>query len=665
MRIKNWLTVAAAMLVLQVFAGVVMSKQTLLVIEPSKEQPRNSEGDIIELKDGRLLLVYSRFTGGGGDHSAADLAMRISGDGGETWSEDKIIVPNKSGKNVMSVSLLRLQNGKIAMFYLPKESLTDCRPVIRISDDEAKTWSEPVECITDQIGYYVMNNDRAVQLSSGRLVLPVALHNQPDWEKPDWAGTVMCYLSDDKGKSWRRSKDTFKGQSPEGKRVTLQEPGVVELKDGSIMMFIRTSGGSQYICYSKDGAETWSKPKPSSLASPISPATIKRIPWNGNLLCVWNDHSGLHPYPKGKRTPLCSTISSDGGKTWSKSKVIESDPDGWYCYMSMTFVEGRLVLSYCAGDKKVGGLNRLKITSLSSEWLESDSQDKDKLRKRAVTTLRKSLRDGKEFVKVHAAEELIWAGYPQKVKELYLTELEKDPGPSSRVGVWRVLAFAADNESKRQEYIDKLVKVFLNPDSPDRGSAGETLGKLGYSEHRKEVIDMAADSAGDKQNLRWAARWIMANSTKPKDEKYLAELLDDKNAQTRRITAYSLRWQKKLQPETLDKLKKLADEEKENPVYFLSASCKHLPNSELAYIKKKLLWYAENGDVAQKCEACAGLCYVGGLEDIELLEKLMADESLDVRSNAAYAILEILTPYNSPLMFFNGDLALQESSLMV
>ena len=32
--------------------------------------------------------------------------------------------------NVMSVSLLRLKSGAIAMFYLVKDSLTDCRPMM-------------------------------------------------------------------------------------------------------------------------------------------------------------------------------------------------------------------------------------------------------------------------------------------------------------------------------------------------------------------------------------------------------------------------------------------------------------------------------------------------------------------------------------------------------
>lgn len=342
--------------------------EPLATIEPSAGNPRNSEGDIIELKDGRLCLVYTRFTGGSGDHAAADLAMRVSQDRGQTWSDDTIVIPRTGGMNVMSVSLLRLAGGEIALFYLLKTSAEDCRPMMCLSADEAKTWTPPSCCITDEVGYYVLNNDRAVQLRSGRLILPVAWHQGPGQPRDD-AGIILCHLSDDGGKTWRRSKDSFKGYDPDGRRVILQEPGVVELKDGRLMMYIRTNAGSQYVCHSPDDGETWSKPGPSSLASPLSPASIERIPWTGDLICVWNDHSGVHPFPRGRRTPLCLAVSRDEGATWTPSKIIEDNPDGWYCYTSIAFAEDRMLLAYCAGDKQVGGLNRLKITALSRDRL--------------------------------------------------------------------------------------------------------------------------------------------------------------------------------------------------------------------------------------------------------------------------------------------------------
>jgi hypothetical protein len=179
----------------------------------------------------------------------------------------------------------------------------------------------------------------------------------------------MCYLSDDAGKSWRRSTSTLEGRGADGRRVTVQEPGVVELGDGRLMMFCRTDAGSQFVSYSTDGGDSWSELAPSKLASPVSPATIERMPWSGELVCVWNDHSGVHPYTPGRRTPHCVAISRDEGKTWSRSRVIEPDADGWYCYTAMAFVKDRMLLAYSAGDDRVGPLNRLKVVSLDKDWL--------------------------------------------------------------------------------------------------------------------------------------------------------------------------------------------------------------------------------------------------------------------------------------------------------
>ncbi len=345
--------------------------QCVLALPPGPDNPRNSEGDFVQCKDGRILFVYTHFTGGGGDHSAAHLAARCSRDDGKTWTDrDVLVVPNEGDWNVMSVSLLRLQDGNIALFYARKNSLTDCRPLMRVSKDEAKTWQDPVTVIPDEeMGYYVLNNDRVVQLGSGRLIVPVALHNRPGWEKPDWNGTIMCYLSDDGGRTWRRSKDEHQAHTPEGKRVTLQEPGVIELKDGRLMMFCRTRSGSQYQSFSEDQGETWSAFAPSNIVSPCSPASIERIPQTGDLLLVWNNHENISPKLRGKRTPFNVAISRDEGKTWENVKTLADDPHGWYCYTAVQFVGDHILLGHCAGDRRKGGLARTQVTRFSMEWL--------------------------------------------------------------------------------------------------------------------------------------------------------------------------------------------------------------------------------------------------------------------------------------------------------
>lgn len=322
--------------------------ETVLGLTPSADNPRNSEGDFITLKDGRILFVYSHYTAGtGGDHDPAFLAGRYSHDGGMSWTtEDVIVVENEGGMNVMSVSLLRLQNGEIALFYLRKNSTEDCIPMMRISKDEARTWSDPIPCITDRKGYFVLNNDRVVQLKDGRLLMPVALHNVPGgkWEN---RAALYCYHSDDNGRTWHASS-----QVPNSGETITQEPGVIEMKDGRIMMYIRASGGLQQLSYSSDRGETWSHIEPGNIPSPLSPATIEKVPESGDWILVWNNNDGTNPGTANKRTPLTVAISKDEGQTWERVKHIHDDPDGWYCYTAIHFVDNKhLLLSYCAGSQ--------------------------------------------------------------------------------------------------------------------------------------------------------------------------------------------------------------------------------------------------------------------------------------------------------------------------
>ena len=344
-----------------------MEKQMtkIRLLPPSAENPRNSEGSIIELKDGKLFLAYSHFYGGDRDESPACIAGRFSKDKGKTWSkEDDPIIENEGKQNVMSVTLLRLISGEIKLFYAVKNSSSDCRLYMRNSKDEGKTWSDKILAIPEEENYYVVNNDRVIQHTSGRLLVPAAY--MPCSRGKHGPEVSMCFFSDDEGKTWQKSKTEL--QAPSSSPSGLQEPGIIELKDGSLMMLMRTDLGCQFRSYSQDKGETWSPAQPTDIASPLSPATVKRIPKTSDLLLIWNDHSGKYPYVSGKRTPLCSAISQDEGKTWKNSKLLENDPDGWYCYTSCTFVDERVVLSYCAGNSQIGGLNLLQITLVDINW---------------------------------------------------------------------------------------------------------------------------------------------------------------------------------------------------------------------------------------------------------------------------------------------------------
>lgn len=356
-------------LALLVFFGAVFRDGDVVkmpLLPPAINNPRNSEGDFIALNNGILMFVYSRFTGGTADDARADLAAIYSGDGGKTWSlRYGPVLENEGKKNVMSVSLLRLAENEIAMFYLRKNSNEDCVPMMRLSTDEGRTWNDATACIAEE-GYYVLNNNRAVRLKSGRIVLPLARHARGGGRK-SVRSTSLCAYSDNGGRTWRKSSTELEG--PEASRTGLQEPGVIELKDGRLMMFMRTDQGCQYRSHSRDGGDTWSPAEPSNIISPLSPASIARIPTTGDLLLVWNDHEGVDEARKGKRTPFRVAISKDEGVTWERKKTLDDDPDGWFCYTAIEFSGERVILAHCAGDSKVGRLSRTRFTSFDIAWL--------------------------------------------------------------------------------------------------------------------------------------------------------------------------------------------------------------------------------------------------------------------------------------------------------
>ena len=95
--------------------------RTVKILETSAANPRNGESSFLRLKDGSIMLVYSRFGGEGGDHDTSRLVRMISRDEGESWSEPKeLFLDDLDCRNNMSGALVRLPNGEIGICYLRK-----------------------------------------------------------------------------------------------------------------------------------------------------------------------------------------------------------------------------------------------------------------------------------------------------------------------------------------------------------------------------------------------------------------------------------------------------------------------------------------------------------------------------------------------------------------
>ena len=355
---------ALGLLLLSVFAAAASNGPDVfeyLVVPAGPGNQRNSEADMIPLKDGRLMLAWIEFyKDSKSDWAPARISAMYSRDLGRTWTGKHTLQENIGTMNVMEPDLLRLKSGKILFIFARKNSEADCQPMVRISSDDGRTFSPPRPMPIDPYPSYTgFNHDRAIQLRSGRILMP--LFYTKDY-RVDPRIVSRVYYSDDEGRNWKPSSTIV---DVKDSRVGAQEPGVVELKDGRVMLWIRNSTGKVYRCYSRDQGESWSTPEPMDVVAPVSPQSMKRIPSTGDLLMVWNNS------PK-ERFPLTVAISKDEGNTWQHVRNLDEDAAHTYAYTSITFVKDRVLFTYYAGPppgKREGATWSLKLKSIPVEWL--------------------------------------------------------------------------------------------------------------------------------------------------------------------------------------------------------------------------------------------------------------------------------------------------------
>lgn len=356
----------------------------VLFLKTSKENLRNGEGSFVRLKNGDILHIYTAYLGeSSGDNGSARLCGVKSSDEGENWSCPFVVLELPEGaKNVMSVSLLRMQNGDVGLFYLEKyfrrsDSAIVSRYMLMRSSDDGVTWRAPVACIDDG-GYYVVNNDRVIRLINGDIVIPAAYHGSNKnteimcFEK----GRACYFLSNDDGKSFYKMPSELTSPYIELSNG-LQEPGIYQFKDGRVWSWFRTNLGFQFEAFSDDGCKSFSEVSPNLFfASPNSPLQVKKI--GKYTIAVFNPIPHNATTPKNvrlARSPLVLSVSEDDGKTFIRSYLLEDDPNNAYSYPSIIEGDNYFLVAYYHSNGKWTDLNCTKIVKVSFEEIETSDSD--------------------------------------------------------------------------------------------------------------------------------------------------------------------------------------------------------------------------------------------------------------------------------------------------
>lgn len=354
-------------------------------LAPNSENRRNSEGSFARLSDGRIVFAYSRYRDGMEDGCVCDIAAIFSSDNGESFSEPVILFSpeDNNALNLMSVSLVELGGGDIAVFYLKKMVGLQCIPYMRKTRDFI-SFTEEVRCI-DEPGNHGLLNDRVRKLSDGRLIFCAAYTpiikliddvDHYNLKAEDGSFNVRFepaiakyYTSFDGGESWQciaeceMPYDIFK--------TGLQEPGVEELANGSLYSCFRNDSGRQFEAYSYDGGRSWTTPAPSRFTSPPAPMCTRKL-CDGRFVIIYNPvplyfgrgevHSGIWT---GGRNPLVLVVADENMKEFDSPIVLENDESRGFAYCAVYPIEDSILLGYCAGGvEDAMMLNRLRIRKI-------------------------------------------------------------------------------------------------------------------------------------------------------------------------------------------------------------------------------------------------------------------------------------------------------------
>ena len=306
--------------VLLLVPGLVLAAETSPILHP-KALPLSSsqQGPFVPTADGGVLCMESK-------------SVLRSADEGRTWTKaDLFADPAKFTVSNERV-LLRTKEGVIISawmngverkpvkgwhwgepgadwhdFVLPTYT---CRSL-----DDGKTWEAPVKLSEPWCGCL----HSMIQMRTGRIVL-VGQEIIPQWRH----ATVM-FVSDDQGKTWQRGDMLDYGIGAHDHAGSI-EGTVVERKDGSLYLLLRTESGWLWQATSQDGLK-WEGLKQSQIPSVTCCPQMARLA-DGRIALLWNAPPRHAPTNRTSRSELSLAFSDDEAKTWSKPVIVAANYAG-------------------------------------------------------------------------------------------------------------------------------------------------------------------------------------------------------------------------------------------------------------------------------------------------------------------------------------------------
>jgi sialidase-1 len=313
------------------------------------------------------------------DTGDVDLLVKRSTDGGETWSEQKLIWSDAENVCGNPAPVLDRDTGTVWLLLtwnrgsdtekaiLEAKSKDTRRVFITHSTNDGVTWDKPRE-ITESVKkpgwrWYATGPVNGIQLArgkyKGRLVVPANHSDHSDPTQHPFRSHAI--YSDDHGATWRI------GGVEEEK---TNESTIVELADGTLLHNMRSYHGKnrRAVARSSDGGLTWSAlMMDPALIEPVCQASILRHSWpdaeRKGVILFSNPAST-------RREKMTVRLSEDDGANWPVSRELWSGPAAYSCLTLLP--NGIIGCLYERGE--TNPYQKIVFARFTKEWLRESNR---------------------------------------------------------------------------------------------------------------------------------------------------------------------------------------------------------------------------------------------------------------------------------------------------
>lgn len=240
--------------------------------------PQCHASTLIVLENDEILSAWF----GGTHEKHKDVAIWIARRKGNKWSEP-VKIADEEGVPCWNPVLFSPDKRKVYLFYKVGETIISWYTMIKISEDGGYTWSESRELVKGDVGGRGPVKNKVIKLSNGTWLSPASIETNTAWD-------AFVDISYDSGETWCKSSLVpLDHNKIMGKGVI--QPTLWESIPGKVHMFLRSTDGYIYRSNSEDGGITWCPAYPTVLPnnnSGIDAVSVNQ----GLLALVYNPVKG-------------------------------------------------------------------------------------------------------------------------------------------------------------------------------------------------------------------------------------------------------------------------------------------------------------------------------------------------------------------------------------